>query len=99
MGAKQTSQLIPLCHPVALEHLEVSFDVSHPNGIRVFCEAECTGKTGVEMEAMTGVTIAALTIYDMCKSVERGIVIEDIALMHKSGGKSGVFDRSSKAEE
>ena len=88
-GAKKTSDLIPLCHPVALTHLSVDFDIS-PEIHAVICtaKAQTIGQTGVEMEAITAVQIALLTIYDMCKAVDRGMRMTDICLLEKSGGKS-----------
>jgi len=95
MGAKQTSALIPLCHPLALTSVEVDFDSDPEQGlVRIGAVAKVTGQTGVEMEALTAVSIAALTIYDMCKAVDREMVISDIRLLKKSGGKSGTFVRN-----
>ena len=91
MGAKKTADLIPLCHPLALSHVGVDISLAH-DGIEITAECRLDGKTGVEMEALTAVSIAALTVYDMCKSVDRNMVISTIRLIHKSGGKSGVFD-------
>ena len=93
MGAKQTAALIPLCHPMGLEHVSIDLvpDDSLP-GIIIIANCSVTGPTGVEMEAMTAVSVAGLTIYDMCKAVDRGMEIGAIRLTHKSGGKSGVFD-------
>jgi len=92
IGAKRTSELIPLCHNVALTHVGVTLTLDTPShSVVISCTASTTGKTGVEMEALTGVTIAALTVYDMCKSVSHKIVIEDVRLSSKSGGKSGEF--------
>ena len=93
MAAKQTSALIPLCHPLALSSvaLEFRFDADAP-AITIEATARLTGRTGVEMEALTAVSIAALTIYDMCKAVDRGMTITGIRLVHKSGGKSGSWD-------
>ncbi len=90
MAAKKTSELIPLCHPIALSRVAVEFalDPTLP-GVRCEATAECTGPTGVEMEALTAVQIALLTIYDMCKAVDRAMVIEGVRLMEKRGGKSG----------
>jgi len=94
MGAKQTSALIPMCHPLMLTHVSVDFTL-HPAGgegpawIDIEATARTTGKTGVEMEALTAVSIAALTIYDMAKAVDRGMRITDIRLARKAGGKSG----------
>ena len=94
MGAKQTASLIPLCHPLSLDSVEVDFDWDTQQGIlRIGALAKVTGKTGVEMEAMTAVSIAALTIYDMCKAVDKEMVIGEIRLLKKSGGKSGHFQR------
>ncbi len=94
MAAKKTSDLIPLCHPLVLSHVSVDFDPIQGQGIRCSARVETTGQTGVEMEALTAVQIALLTIYDMCKAVDRGMVISDIGLQHKSGGKSGDWNRS-----
>ena len=94
MAAKKTSDLIPLCHPLALTHvdIELTTDDSMPG---VYCQAtvECKGVTGVEMEALTAVQISLLTIYDMCKAVDRGMHMEDIGLLKKSGGKSGSWTK------
>ena len=88
LAAKQTSALIPLTHPIPLSHVDVSF-VWERNVLAIHAEARTVAPTGVEMEALVAVTVAALTIYDMTKSLERGIVIESIALAEKTGGKSG----------
>ncbi len=95
-AAKKCSDLIPLCHPLALNSAEVIFDCDESTS-RVLVQATCkvSGKTGVEMEALTAASVAALTIYDMCKAVDRGMVISEIALEEKSGGKSGVYKRDS----
>ena len=93
-AAKQTSTLIPLCHPLALTHINVSFttdDVQQSITIRV--QAETVGQTGVEMEALTAVNIGLLTIYDMLKAVDRAMVITNVSLLHKEGGKSGSWSR------
>lgn len=89
-GAKRTSDLIPLCHPIALTRVAVDFTID-TEGSAVHCEvtAECCGKTGVEMEALTAVSIALLTVYDMTKAVDRGMRIENVRLLEKAGGKSG----------
>jgi cyclic pyranopterin phosphate synthase len=93
MGAKRTSDLIPLCHPLALTSSKVELTVdTDRNAINITATCKITGKTGVEMEALTAVSVAALTIYDMCKAIDRGMQIADIHLIHKSGGKSGTFD-------
>lgn len=91
MGAKKTAELIPLCHPVGLDHVNLEINLGD-NGLVITAECLVTGQTGVEMEALTAVSVAALTVYDMCKSVDRGMVISAIRLIHKSGGKSGVFE-------
>jgi len=91
MAAKKTSELIPLCHPLALTSVQVNF-IFESWGIQVECRAKTTGPTGVEMEALTGVSVAALTIYDMIKAVERGARITNIRLVHKEGGKSGTWE-------
>lgn len=89
MAAKRTSDLIPLCHPIALSRVAAEFTLDE-SGSRVRCEvtAECTGRTGVEMEALTAVQVGLLTIYDMCKAVDRGMVMEGVRLLEKRGGKS-----------
>ncbi|OYY50594.1 MAG: cyclic pyranopterin monophosphate synthase MoaC [Methylophilaceae bacterium 17-44-8] len=89
-ASKKTSDLIPLCHPIALTSVKVQFDVDTPESI-ITCQVTCetVGQTGVEMEALTAVQIALLTIYDMCKAVDRGMVMRDIKLLEKHGGKSG----------
>jgi cyclic pyranopterin phosphate synthase len=89
-GAKKTSDLIPLCHPIGLTHVSVDFEViSEKNEVICTVLTKTIGQTGVEMEALTAVQVALLTIYDMCKAVDRGIVISDVKLLEKSGGKSG----------
>jgi cyclic pyranopterin phosphate synthase len=93
MATKRTSDLIPLCHPLALQHVEVDFESDDSAGtVRITCTVEVEAKTGVEMEAMVGANVAALTIYDMLKSLERGMTIGPCRLLHKSGGRSGPFD-------
>ena len=93
MGAKRTSDLIPLCHPLALTSSKVELTVdTGRNAVDITATCKITGKTGVEMEALTAVSVAALTIYDMCKAIDRSMQIADIRLIHKSGGKSGTFD-------
>ncbi|MGI5824173.1 MAG: cyclic pyranopterin monophosphate synthase MoaC [Bacillota bacterium] len=92
MGAKHTCDLIPLCHNINLTKLEVDFEFDdEKNAVIAFCRAKTVGKTGVEMEALTGVNIALLTIYDMCKAVDKTMEMGDIYLLKKSGGKSGLF--------
>jgi len=92
MAAKKTSELIPLCHPLALSSIsiEITPDEALP-GLRVLAKASVTGKTGVEMEALTAVAVAALTVYDMCKAADRGMTIGEVRLVHKAGGKSGSY--------
>ncbi|MGC6517016.1 MAG: cyclic pyranopterin monophosphate synthase MoaC [Candidatus Puniceispirillaceae bacterium] len=90
MGAKQTASLIPLCHPLGLDHVSMRLSLTD-EGIAIEATCQVTGKTGVEMEAMTAVSVAALTIYDMCKATDKAMVIETIRLTYKSGGKSGIF--------
>ena len=93
MAAKQTAQLIPLCHPLPLSTVEVELTADKArNAVDITATCRVEARTGVEMEAMTAVAVAALTVYDMCKSVDRGMVISDIRLTHKSGGKSGTFE-------
>jgi cyclic pyranopterin phosphate synthase len=92
MGAKRTADLIPLCHPLPITGVEITFNpIAERHTIEIEAQARLQGKTGVEMEALVAVTIAALTIYDMCKAVDREIVISDIHLVEKQGGKSGHF--------
>ena len=94
LAAKKTSSLIPLTHPVPLNSIEVTFDIDRVAGtVEVRSIVRCDGKTGVEMEALTACAIASLTIYDMCKSVEKGITIDSLQLVRKSGGKSGLWER------
>lgn len=87
-GAKQTSSLIPLCHILPLESVTVDFEPESSCTLGIVVRTKCTYKTGVEMEALTGASVAALTIYDMCKAIDRGMVIEEIRLLEKHGGKS-----------
>jgi len=88
-AAKKTSDLIPLCHPLMLTKVTVDINVISECELEVLCTCSLSGKTGVEMEALTGATIAALTLYDMCKAVDKGIVIQNVSLLEKKGGKSG----------
>jgi cyclic pyranopterin phosphate synthase len=93
-AAKRTSDLIPLCHPLLLTYIGVDFETDREKScIRIVSEVHCTGKTGVEMEALTAVSVAALTFYDMCKAVDKEITITDICLLEKSGGRTGYFAR------
>jgi len=96
MAAKRTADLIPLCHPLGLTAVDLRLSCDEARH-QVDIEATCRlhGKTGVEMEALTAASVAALTVYDMCKSADRGMVISDVRLVHKSGGKSGTFDAAS----
>ena len=94
-AAKRTSELIPLCHPLSLTHVDVSAKLCQ-NGIEITAEATATGPTGVEMEALIAASVGALTIYDMCKALERGMEISEIYVMKKSGGRSGTYERASK---
>lgn len=91
-AAKSTSSLIPLCHPLPLSAVSIDLE-EYEGGVRIVSRAETTGPTGVEMEALCAASVAALTLYDMLKSVERGMVIEEVALLEKSGGKSGPWTR------
>ncbi|WP_119301001.1 cyclic pyranopterin monophosphate synthase MoaC [Dongia deserti] len=94
MGAKRTPDLIPLCHPLALTSVQVDLTLDEArNAVDITATCKLTGKTGVEMEALTAVSVAALTVYDMCKAVDKGMQITDIRLTHKSGGKSDTFER------
>lgn len=94
MAAKKTSDLIPLCHPIALTHLSVDLEPQpESNRVRCLATARTSGQTGVEMEALTAVQVALLTIYDMCKAVDRGMAMQSIRLLEKAGGKSGHWRR------
>ena len=93
MGTKRTPDLIPMCHPLSLTNAEVTFEVNDEAGeIKAICQAVTDGKTGVEMEALTGVSTALLTVYDMCKAIDKRMVIKEIHLVSKEGGKSGQFN-------
>jgi cyclic pyranopterin phosphate synthase len=92
MGAKRAAELIPLCHPLPLTHCQVLFSLE-AEGLKAVCTARTTGRTGVEMEALTGVSVALLTVYDMCKSLDKGMEISSVRLVRKSGGKSGDYNR------
>ena len=94
MGAKRTADLIPMCHNIALSGVDIDFVMNEADlAVEIMAAAKCAGKTGVEMEALTAVSVAALTVYDMCKAVQRDMVIDGICLVKKSGGKSGDFVR------
>ncbi|KOR26620.1 cyclic pyranopterin monophosphate synthase MoaC [Clostridium sp. L74] len=94
MAAKNTANIIPMCHPIMINGCDINFKFDlENNNIDITSSVKNTGKTGVEMEALTAVTVAALTIYDMCKAIDREMIISDIKLMRKNGGKSGLFQR------
>ncbi len=93
-AAKRTPDLIPLCHPLLLTHVDVDAEPRR-DGVRFLASVSCTGNTGVEMEALTAASVAALTLYDMVKAVEKGATIEKVRLLEKSGGKSGLYKRKS----
>jgi cyclic pyranopterin phosphate synthase len=94
MAAKKTPDLIPLCHPILINDVDVEFDLTAPDSIGITATVRCTGKTGVEMEALVATSVAALTIYDMAKAVDRGMTISEVRLESKKGGKSGVYRRA-----
>jgi len=99
MAAKKTPELIPLCHPLMISGVEVNFRPNYDrNTVEIEARVRVTGQTGVEMEALTAVSVAALAIYDMCKAVDREMVIGAVRLVHKSGGKSGTFERAGEAD-
>jgi len=93
MAAKRTSDLIPMCHPLEISNVDIIFSLKEKNRIGIISKVKCLGRTGVEMEALVAASISALTIYDMCKVVDREMVISDVKLFKKTGGKSGVFIR------
>lgn len=96
MAAKKTADLVPLCHPLALTSVEIEFETKlSPAAVYCVATVETRGQTGVEMEAITAVQIALLTIYDMCKAVDRGMVLQDIRLLKKMGGKTGAWERNT----
>lgn len=92
MAAKKTSELIPMCHPIPIDSVEIKIEPSSDTQVRLISTLRCTHKTGIEMEALTAASVAALTIYDMCKAVDRGMRIDSVLLLHKDGGKSGTYD-------
>jgi cyclic pyranopterin phosphate synthase len=96
-AAKKCWELIPLCHPLMLTSIQVEFSFENESTILIETVCKLSGKTGVEMEALTAASVAALTIYDMCKGIEKGIVIENVSLCEKEGGKSGIWQRSDEA--
>ena len=94
MASKKTSELIPLCHPIGIEAVNIDFKINNKNNsIKITCMCKTINKTGIEIEALTAATVTALTIYDMCKSVDRAMYIGPTLLLHKSGGKSGIFNK------
>lgn len=94
MGAKNTPQIIPMCHPIMISGCDINFKMDFENNrVEITATAKTVGKTGIEMEALTAVSTAALTIYDMCKAIDREMIINNIMLVKKSGGKSGIFER------
>jgi cyclic pyranopterin phosphate synthase len=95
MGAKRTSELIPMCHPLPLSHIAVTLRVCE-NGVAIASKVKTTAETGVEMEALVAASVAALTVYDMCKALDKGIEIREVMLERKSGGKSGDYERKKK---
>ncbi len=93
MAAKRTADLIPLCHPLPLSSVELELEPKPERGlVEITATCRVTGRTGVEMEALTAVSVAALTVYDMCKALDRGMIIQNLRLLHKSGGKSGTYE-------
>jgi cyclic pyranopterin phosphate synthase len=94
MGSKKTSDIIPMCHPIMISGCDINFNIDcEKNRIEIIATVKNTGQTGVEMEALTAVALAGLTIYDMCKAIDREMIVSDIMLMKKTGGKSGIFER------
>lgn len=91
MAAKKNAELIPMCHPLLLTKADITFQ-AEDEALHIFSEIRCRGETGVEMEALTAVSVAALTVYDMCKAVQRDMVITDVRLLYKDGGKSGTYE-------
>ena len=91
MAAKKNAELIPMCHPLLLTKADITFQ-AEGEALHIFSEIRCRGETGVEMEALTAVSVAALTVYDMCKAVQRDMVITDVRLLYKDGGKSGTYE-------
>ena len=100
MGAKRTSDLVPLCHPLPITGVDLAFELDEAaSAVEITASVRVVGKTGVEMEALTAVGVAALTIYDMCKAVDKDMVIDRIRLVHKVGGKSGEYRRAEDASD
>ncbi|WP_031476737.1 cyclic pyranopterin monophosphate synthase MoaC [Agathobaculum desmolans] len=98
MAAKRTFELIPMCHPLPIESVSVDFKIEKPGRVYVKAALKCSWKTGIEMEALTAASVAALTVYDMCKAVDRGMKIQNICLVEKAGGKSGHYIRENMDE-
>jgi cyclic pyranopterin phosphate synthase len=99
MGAKRTPEVIPLCHPLPITGVDLSFELNETDSaVEISATVRVTGKTGVEMEALTAVSVAALTIYDMCKAVDKDMIIDQVRLIEKSGGKSGHYQREEHAD-
>lgn len=99
MAAKRNSELIPMCHPIVITGVDISFELDREQHmIHITATVRCKGETGVEMEALTAVSVTALTIYDMCKAIQKDIVIDHIRLIHKSGGKSGNYHRQGETK-
>jgi len=98
MAAKKTSELVPLCHSLPLNHADVQLEITD-EGVKILATATTEGRTGVEMEAMTAASVAALTIYDMCKAIDKGMIITSIRLESKTGGKSGDYKREARSDE
>ena len=98
-AVKKTSELIPMCHPLLINGVDVTIDIIDKEYVEIFCTVKIEGKTGVEMEALTGVNIAALTIYDMCKAVSQKMIIQEVKLVEKTGGKSDINSKNNKYEK
>ena len=100
MAAKKTADIIPMCHPLAITHAAVNLEIlPEKQSVEITATVRLTGKTGVEMEALTAVAAAALTLYDMCKALDKGMVISDVCLLEKSGGKSGTYKMETRTDE
>jgi cyclic pyranopterin phosphate synthase len=97
MAVKETGHLIPMAHPILITGSGIGFRLCHPNRVEIEARVRTTGKTGVEMEALTAVSVAALTIYDMCKAVDKGMTLQNIRLVSKTGGKSGIYKREEES--
>ena len=97
MAAKRTAELIPMCHPIPIESVDIAIEAVSETQVRVVSTLRCSHKTGIEMEALTAASVAALTVYDMCKAVDRGMRIDETLLLHKTGGKSGDYHAEGAA--